>query len=115
MEYLRKGLIWKPLQDTINLNSEIILSEITIKNNKWAIFNACRSPCNSNIETLLGDLSSLLNKYLSKYHNVIIMGDFNIDVKGKANPNFNKFSEFCNRFSMLNLIKNYTYFTKTRK
>ena len=88
MEYLRKGLIWKPLQDTINLNSEIILSEITIKNNKWAIFNAYRSPCNSNIGTLLGDLSSLLNKYLSKYDNVIIMGDFNIDVKDQTNLNF---------------------------
>ena len=78
-EYVRKGLICKALEDTVNLNSEIILSEITIKNNKCAIFSAYRPPCNSSIETFLGDLSNLLN-----YDNVIIMGDFNIDVKDKS-------------------------------
>ena len=93
IEYVRKGLICKSLDDTINLNSEIILSEITIKDNKWATFSAYRPPCTSNIETFLVDLSSLLNKY----DNVIIMGDFNIDVKDKTNPNFDKFSEFCDK------------------
>ena len=90
-------------------------SEITITKNKWAIFNAYRPPCNSNIETFLGDLSNLLNKYLSKCGNVIIMGDFNIDVKDKINPNFDTFSEFCDTFCMSNLIKDYTCFTKTHK
>ena len=37
IEYVRKSLICKPLEDTISLNSEIILSKITIKNNKWTI------------------------------------------------------------------------------
>ena len=37
IEYVRKGLICKSLEDTVNLNSEIIVSEIAIKNNKWAI------------------------------------------------------------------------------
>ena len=76
-------------------------------------FSAYKSPCNTNIETFLGNLSNLLNKYLSKYDNVIIMG--NIDVKDKTNPNFDKFSEFCDTFSMSNLIKDYTCFTKTHK
>ena len=78
-------------------------------------FNAYRPPCNSSIETFLGNLSSLLNKYLSKYDNVTIMGDFNIDVKDKTNLNFDKFSEFCDTFSMSNLVKVYTCFTKTHK
>ena len=60
IEYVRKGLSCKPLEDTISVNSKIILS---------------------NIETFLGDLSSFLSKCLSKYDNVIIMSDFNIDVK----------------------------------
>ena len=101
-------------KDAIILNSEIILSEITITNNKWAIFSACRPPCNSNIETFLGDLSSLLSKYLRKYNNVIIMSDFNI-VKDKKNLNFDKFSEFCDAFNMSNLVKDCTCFTKTHK
>ena len=36
------------------------------------------------------------------------MVNFNIDVK-------DKFSEFCDTFSMSNLIKDYTCFTKTHK
>ena len=59
IEYVRKGLICKALEGTVNLNSEIILSEITIKNKKWAIFCAYRPPCNSNTETFLGDLSNI--------------------------------------------------------
>ena len=43
------------------------------------------------------------------------MDDLNIDVKNKTNPNFDKFSEFCDTFSMSNLIKDYTCFTKTHK
>ena len=46
IEYVSKGLICKPLDDTINLNNEIILSEIIIKNKKWATFSAYRPPCN---------------------------------------------------------------------
>ena len=99
IEYVRKDLIWNPFEDTINLNSEIILSEVNIKNNKWAIFSVYRPPSNWNIEAFLGDLWSILNKYLSKYDKVIIMGDFDIDVKNKVNPNFNKFSEFCDTFN----------------
>ena len=110
IEYVRKGLICKSLADTNNLNSEIILSEIIIKNSRWAIFSAYRPLSNSNIDTVLGDLSNLLNKNLSKYDNIII-GDFNIDVKDKTNPNFDKFSGFCCTFSMSNLVRDYFCFT----
>ena len=41
------------------------------------------------------------------------MGDFNIDVKDKTNLNFETFSEFCDTFSMSNLVKDCTCFTKT--
>ena len=42
-------------KDAIILNSEIILSEITIKNNKWTIFSAYRPPFSSNTKRFLGD------------------------------------------------------------
>lgn len=45
----------------------------------------------SNIEKFLGYLSNLLNKYLSKYDNINNIGDLNINVKDKTNPNFDKF------------------------
>ena len=115
IEYVRKGLIWKHLGDIINLNSETTLPEITVRNNKWTSFSAHRSPCNSNIKSFLGDLPNLLNKYLSKYDNDVIMGDFDIDWKDKMNPNFDNFFRFCDICSMSNRIKDYTCFTKTHK
>ena len=78
-------------------------------------FNAYRPPCTLNIETFLDNLSRLLHKYFSKYDNVIIIGDFNIDVKDKTNPNFDTFYEFCVTFSMSNLLKGDTCFTKNYK
>ena len=82
------------------------LSKITIKNNKWAIFSVYRPPHNSNTDRFLGDLS---------HDKIIIMGELNIDKKDKTNSNFDKFSGFCNIFSLSNLLKNYTSFTKTHK
>ena len=56
-----------------------------------------------------------MNEYLSKYDNFVIIGDINIDVEDKTNPNFDKFAEFCDTFSMLNLLKDYICFIKTHK
>ena len=36
-------------------------------------------------------------------------------MKDKTNPNFDRFSEFCDSFSMSNLVEYYTCFTKTHK
>ena len=41
--------------------------------------------------------------------------DFNIDVKDKTNPTFHKLSEFCDTFSMPNLVKDYACLTITDK
>ena len=91
------------------------MSEITIKYIKWEIFSVYRLPCNSNIETFFRWSIKSSEQMLIKYHNVIIMGDFNTDVKDKTNPNFDTFSEFCDTFCMSNLVKDYTCFTKTHK
>ena len=47
--------------------------------------------------------------------NTGVIRDFNIDVKYKTSPNFDKFSGFCDTFSMLNVVKDYICFTKTHK
>ena len=94
-----------------NLDSEITLSEITIKNNKWVIFSAYRPIYNSNIETFLGDLWNVRNKYVNKCDSVIIMDDFNIDVNDVTDISYKY--KFCDTFSMSNL--GYACFTKTDK
>ena len=56
-----------------------------------------------------------LRKYLSEasenYYNFIVMGDFNID-KSQARPESQKLDEFCSPFSLTNIIKPDTSFTK---
>ena len=71
LEFVRKGLICK------TINSEIISLELTIKNKKWIVFSVYRPPKESNLITFFQDLTFLLNKHLSTYDNVVVMGDFN--------------------------------------
>ena len=68
-----------------NITSEIISSELTIENKKWIVFSVYKLPKESNLITFFQDLTFLLNKHLSTYDNVVIMGDFNIDVKEVTN------------------------------
>ena len=68
-----------------NITSEIIFSELTIKNKKWIVFSVYKLPKEANLITFFQDLTFLLNKHLGTYDNVVIMGDFNIDVKEVTN------------------------------
>ena len=44
--------------------------------------------------TLFQDLTFLLNNYLSTYDNVVVIGDFNIDVKEVTNQILEKLKTF---------------------
>ena len=58
------------------------------------------------------ELSFLLDKASEIYENIIIMGDFNIDIKTKG-MGFEKLDEFCDIFDLTNLITSDTCITKT--
>ena len=58
------------------------------------------------------ELSFSLDKASKIYENIIIMGDFNIDVKTKG-MGFDKLDEFCDIFNLTNLITSDTCITKT--
>ena len=42
LEFVRKGLICKTITIPSNITSEIISSELTIKNKKWIVFSVYR-------------------------------------------------------------------------
>ena len=63
---------------------------------------------------VLVDLTLSLSKIILKYENLLIMGDFNIDVKSQ-NLAFDYLDEFCIQFDLANYIKSETCFTKNRK
>ena len=64
-----------------NITSEIVSPELKIKNKQCIVFSVYRPPKESNLITFFQDLTFLLNKHLSTYNNVVVMGDFNTDVK----------------------------------
>ena len=80
IEYLRKGLICKNKPNLKCKNSEVICSELTVRNKKWIIFSLYRPPNSSNLHEFFNELEKSLDQAMKIYDNVIVMGDINIDL-----------------------------------
>ena len=98
-----------------NINSEIISSELTIKNKTWIVFSVFRPTKESNLITFFQDLTFPLNKHLSNYNNVVVIGDFNIDEKEVTKQSFEKLNTFWETFGLPSLVKGYTCYSETQK
>ena len=59
-------------------------------------------------------MNEVIIKALCKYENLIVMGDFNIDIKS-SNSDKDKLENFCNLFNLINLVHSETYFMKNSK
>ena len=89
-------------------------SELSFTNKKWICFSIYRPPEPSNLSTFFEELTTSPSKAIRKYENLLIMGDFNIDMKSKS-LGYDKLDEFCDLFNLTNLIKSKTCFTKNHK
>ena len=114
LEYVRKRIICKEIDQSELDGHEIISSEVTIRNKKWAVFSVYR-PLNSNVKVFIEKLETCLNKALSRYDNLLIMGNLNIDTQNLKDAGFNALDCFCDTLNLRNLIKNKTCFTKTHQ
>ena len=66
-----------------------------------------------NLTDFFEEMTTLLTKVTSIYENIIVMGDFNIDIKCKG-VDSNSLSDFCDLFHLTNIVvKSDTCFTKT--
>ena len=54
---------------------------LTISKKKWICFRIYRSPSTGNIKTCFAEMNELISKALCKYENLLVMTDFNIDIK----------------------------------
>ena len=63
------------------MNNEIICSQLTVRNKKWIIVSACRTPLYSNLIIFFKDLENILNQAISKRDSIIVRGDLNINVQ----------------------------------
>ena len=86
IEYAKKGVVCRESQELDVKNYDVICSELTIRNKKWIIFSVYRPPSYANLKYFFKQLEISLNKAFSKYDNVIVMGDINIDLQ---NPKSN--------------------------
>ena len=59
-------------------------------------------------------MNEIISKVLCTYENLIVMGDFNIDIKS-CNPDKDKLENFCDLFNLTNLVHSITCFMKNSK
>ena len=102
IEYVRKGLICKRTNKCEPKSNECIFSEITFSKKKWVIFSIYRPPNAENLTDFFKEMTILLTKAMSNYENIIVMGNFNIDIKCKG-VGSNNLSDFCDLFDLTNI------------
>ena len=77
----------------------------------WVIFSIYRPSDYSNLLTFFKELGNYLNQASENYDNFVMMRDFNTDIR-QTSPEPHKLDEFCSLFSLTNIIKSDTCFTK---
>ena len=66
------------------------------------------------MNTFFDEITACLSNAAVKYKNIIIMGDFNIDIKDKG-LGYGKLDTFCDLFNLTNLIHSETSLMKKHK
>ena len=114
IEFVRQGFICKRLKKYEPNCSECICSELTISKKKWICFSIYRPPSTGNIKTFFEEMNEVVSKALCKYENLIVMGDFNIDIKSSTSDK-DKLENFCDLFNLTNPVHSETCFMKNSK
>jgi len=84
-------------------NVECIFIEINIYKKKWLV-GGSYNPNKSNSNEYLNVLGKYLDEYLSKYDNIILLGDFNLQ------PTELEMINFCSIYNLKNLVNEFTCF-----
>ena len=79
------------------------------------LFSVYRPPSYNNLTVFLEELIKSVCKALNTYDNIIVIGDFNIDInKGEA-IDHDKLDVFCDTLNLTNLVKSDTCYTNNHK
>ena len=108
MFYVNENIPCRELSPEQNdSNVEVISLEITLRNRKWLLIDLYKPPGQKE-KGFLENLNSILNKCISKYENMILIGDFNSSVKNKHR------ADFTTLFNLESLIKSPTCFQSSK-
>ena len=83
----------------------------TVSKKKWICFSIYRPPSTENIKRFFEERNELISKDLCKFEYLIVMGDFNIDIRS-SNSDKDKLENFCDLFNLTNLVHSETCFMK---
>ena len=89
-------------------NFEGTLLEINLNKSKWLLFGS-KNPKLENTGNFVKTLGLVLDFYMSKYDNFLLLGDFNSEM------NDNDMREFSDTYNLKNLITNPTFFKNPSK
>ena len=78
--YVREDIPCRELKDDqIGKNIQGIFLEINLRKSKWLLFGGYNND-KSNIDIFLGNLGPILDKYMCKFENFILLGDVNSEM-----------------------------------
>ena len=102
--YVREDIPCRKLtsHNVIN-NVEGIILEINLRKTKWLLFGGYNNK-KSNIDYFLSNVGPILDHYMCKFDNLLLLGDFNSSVDEI------QMNEFCDVYNLHNLIKDPTCF-----
>ena len=85
------------------INFEGIFFEINLKNRKWLVFGGY-NPDKHHINHFLSNMGPILDFYMAKYDNFLLLGDFNSEMSDT------RMIDFCETYNLNNLIDEPTCF-----
>ena len=95
--------------------SETICTEFKVSKKKWFCLSVYRPPSHNNVVSFFEELNDSLSRAINNYDNIILMGDFNVDIKKENSIAYDKLEEFCGTFNLTNLVTSETCFMNNHK
>ena len=111
IEFVKQGVICRRLKEYETKTSESICSELIISKKKLICFSIYRPPATGNIKTFFDEMKDVISKATCKYENILVMGDFNIDINNSSSDK-EKLVSFCDLFGLTNIVLSETCFMK---
>ena len=102
--YIREDIPCKYIkQITLNNSFEGFFVELNLRSKKW-LLGSSYNHHKENIASHLTNVSVALDKLCADYENIILLGDFNVEVKEK------NISDFMSTYNLKSLVKQKTCF-----
>ena len=107
MVFIKNDTIAKCLTELEPEYLECICVELKISKKKWIIFVVYRPPKYWNLSEFFEKLSRVVDLAITKYDNVVILGDINVDTQDSDSPGLNKVQDLCDKVQDLPYQQHY--------